>query len=275
MKMHLNRNRLGGLSTQEREIISFIVAEERTTITANEVQSARQCSRSTAHQILSRLERKGWLQRLRRGIYTVVPLGSLDRDPVVENPWSVAMDVFQPAFISGWSAAEHWDLTEQVFNTVAAVTTTKQRQTLHTIGGVRFRTRTVRDARFFGARPVWFGSAAIQIADPSRMLIDAADLPAFAGGGRHMVDVVRAYWSSEHQDPQRLLDYAKRYGRGSVFKRLGFLAEMFQAAVDADWLEAFRSSISQGVTNLDPVAPPTGRVVSRWNLRVNLPIAQS
>ena len=190
---------------------------------------------------------------------------------MLENPWAVAMEVFKPAFISGWSAAEHWDLTEQVFNAVAVVTTAKQRQTVHNIGGVRFRTRTVRADRFFGFQSVWFGSTPVKIADPSRMLIDIADLPKFGGGGRHMVDVVRAYWKSGHRDPQRLLNYARQYGRGSVFKRLGFLAETFGGA-DNEWLAACRASISSGIADLDPDAPSTGSIASKWALRVNIPI---
>jgi predicted transcriptional regulator of viral defense system len=271
-----NKSRdLGGLSAHERELISLAVAEERTSISADDVQRTRGCSRSMAHQILSRLERKGWLHRLRRGIYSVVPLGATEREPAIENGWLVAMAVFQPAFISGWTAAEHWNLTEQIFNTIAVVTTTKPRHTTQTIGGVRFRVRAIEEHRFFGAEAVWFGSASVQVADASRTLIDIADLPKLGGGGRHMLDVVRAYWRSEHRDPQRLLDYAKRYGRGAVFKRLGFLAETFQAPVDKQWLEACRSFVPQGITNLDPDAPPKGRIVSRWNLRVNLPLGES
>jgi len=33
--------------------------------------------------------------------------------------------------------------------------------------------------------------------------------------------------------------------------------------------------VSQGITNLDPDAPPKGRIVSKWNLRVNLPLGES
>lgn len=268
----MHSKELGGLSSQEREILAVLAAEERATVSADDIQKVHPCSRETAHKILSRLEGKGWLQRLRRGVYAVVPLSSPDGDPVVENPWVVAMDVFEPAFISGWSAAEHWDLTEQVFNTIAVVTTAKQRQTIHDIGGVRFRTRTVDASRFFGAKRVWFGSTAVQIADPSRMLIDMADLPKFGGGGRHMVDVARAYWRSEHSDPQKLLAYAKQYDRGSVFKRIGFLAQTFGVGVSEAWLDECRASISQGITDLDPDAPHRGRIASRWNLRVNVPV---
>jgi len=263
---------LGGLSAREREFVGLVLAEERATITADDVQVARRCSRNTAHQTLSRLERKGWLRRLRRGVYAVVPLTSLDGEPSTDNPWAVAMDLFDPAFISGWSAAEHWDLTEQVFNTVAVVTTTRQRQTMHKMGGVSYRSRTVRPDRFFGARTEWFGSAPVKVADPSRTLIDIADLPSFGGGGRHMIDVVRAYWRSDHQDPPLLLDYARRYDRGTVLKRLGFLAEILDAPVDDAWLQTCRASISQGVINLDPAAPPRERIFSRWHMRDNLPL---
>jgi predicted transcriptional regulator of viral defense system len=270
--MQPNQDTLGGLSAQEREILGVLTAEERTTISADDIQEVHRCSRDMAHQILSRLAGKGWLQRLRRGLYAVVPLSSRDRDPVVENPWVVAMEVFKPSFISGWSAAEHWDLTEQVFNTVAVVTTAKQRQTMHVIGGVRFRTRTVPAERFFGDKRVWFGSTAVRIADPSRLLIDIADMPKFGGGGRHMVDVVRAYWRSDHANPQRLLDYARQYDRGSVFKRIGFLAEKFSIGMSKAWLDECQTSIAKGVTNLDPDSPHEGPIATRWNLRVNVPV---
>lgn len=267
--MQPNQRALGGLSAQEREILGVLSAEERTIISADDIQEVHPCSRDMAHQILSRLEGKGWLSRLRRGLYSIVSLSSMDRDPMVENPWMVAMEVFEPAFISGWSAAEHWDLTEQVFNTVAVVTTRKQRQTLHEFGGVRFRTRTIPGERFFGDKAVWFGSAAVRIADPSRLMIDIADMPKFGGGGRHMVDVMRSYWRSEHADPARLLEYARRYARGSVFKRIGFLAE--KSGVSKEWLDECRALITPGLADLDPDAPHEGPIVSNWNLRVNVP----
>jgi len=60
----------------------------------------------------------------------------------------------------------------------------------------------------------------------SRLLIDILDAPELGGGGRHTLDVVRAYWRSPHADADSLMQYAVRYGRGTVFKRLGYLAEL-------------------------------------------------
>lgn len=87
------------------------------------------------------------------------------------------------------------------------------------------------------------------------------------------MDVVRAYWQSSHADPEALIDYAVRYERGSVFKRVGYLAERFGSVPD-DWLERCRAHITQGVSELDPAGPKRGPVVTRWNLRINLPITE-
>ena len=95
----------------------------------------------------------------------------------------------------------------------------------------------------------------------------------FGGGGRHTVDVIREYWRSSHASPERLLDYARRFGRGTVFKRLGFLSETF-APVSVDWLDECRDGISAGVSLLDPAGSRKGRIVTRWNLRINLPLGE-
>ena len=126
--------------------------------------------------------------------------------------------------------------------------------------------------KLFGTLRVWLGSQRVEVADPSRLLVDCLADPLLGGGGRHVIDVVRAYWRSEHADPELLLRHAMQFGVGSVFKRLGFLTERFGSAPDF-WLDACRAQITHGISDLDPAGPKRGPIVSRWNLRVNLPVA--
>jgi predicted transcriptional regulator of viral defense system len=252
-----------------------LTADEKVTITVDDILSVSPRSREGACQILSRLHKKGWLRRLRRGVYSVVPLSSMSATPAVEDPWALAMALFGPAFISGWSAAEHWDLTDQIFNTVSIVTAKPQRRADQVIGGVRFRTRSLPAKRFFGSLRIWSNSNPIMMADPSRTLIDILDSPRFGAGGRHVLDVAKAYWRSEHQDPDTLLQYAIRFGRGSVFKRLGFIAEHVNANVTDDWIETCHRHLTAGITRLDPDVPSTGPIATRWMLRINVPLESS
>jgi predicted transcriptional regulator of viral defense system len=263
---------LAGLSSQERELLQHFTATEQTTVGLDDILALHQYPRAAANKILSRLTRKGWLHRLKRGIYVIVPVSSPTSKPAIENAWPLAMQLFKPAFISGWSAAEHWGLTEQIFNTVALVTTTPQRSAVHKIGGVKFQTKVVPKKRFFGSKTEWFGSREVQIADPSRMVVDILDTPAFGGGGRHTVDIVRKYLGTNFFSPTLLLEYAKRYGHGSIFKRLGFLAEESKVPVSDEWNSFCRTHMSKGITKLDPDSPAKGRIVTKWKLLINLPL---
>ncbi len=268
----MNTSSLLGLSSKERELISIFSANERITVNADDVIEFRSCSRTTANIILSRLAQKGWLQRVRRGVYSIVPLSSLTSNPVIEEVWPLATKLFEPAYISGWSAAEHWDLTEQIFNSVSLVTQRSQRKSIQTIGGVKIRIRVLKKEQFFGMKTVWFGSNQVKIADPSKLIIDIMDMPDFGGGGRHSIDIVRAYWRSEIYNSEKILEYAICYGRGTVMKRLGFLAETLNAPVSKKWLQKCRKYQSAGISNLDPKSPPVGKIASKWNLRINLPL---
>ena len=73
--------------------------------------------------LLAYLARRGWLSRVRRGLYVGVPLNTRRPGEWVEDPWVVAGRVFAPCYIGGWTACEHWGFTEQAFRTVLVVTT--------------------------------------------------------------------------------------------------------------------------------------------------------
>lgn len=262
-------NRHGGLGDLERRALTQLAALERPVITAADLDLAP--SRQAANLILSRLARKGWLQRLRRGAYAIVPLSSDSRVPALEEPLAVAMRIFPPCYISGWTAAQHWDLTEQIFNSIVVYTAKRQRRSVQTVGGATFRVRTVRPGAIFGTTRVWFGTVPVDFATIHRTLIDILDAPEMGGGGRQALDIIRAYWTRKEADPDALFELAVKLGHGAVFKRLGFTAELFGAPRPA-WIEACRNHLSSGISLLDPSGPKTGRISSRWRLRINLPM---
>jgi len=264
---------LAGLSAQERRILGSFVANEMVVIRAEDVQEIHPVSRKAANLLLSRLHQKGWLRRLKRGVYGPVPLESETTQPAIEDAWLLAMELFAPCYISGWSAAEHWDLTEQIFNSISLVTGHPQRSASQTIAGVRFRTRTIASERIFGTSRIWIGNKTAEVADRHRLIIDVLDAPDFGGGSRHTMDVVDEYWKSEHHDAQKLLDYALRYDRGAVLKRMGFSAER-AGVVSSEWLNEVEANMTKGLIRLDPQGAKGGQLNSRWQVKVNIPLAE-
>ena len=81
------------------------------------------------HRLLSYLSGRGWLTRIRRGLYGLVSLDTTHPDEWVGDPWVLAAKLYGPSYyIGGWSACEHWDLTEQLFRETVVVTSRRARR---------------------------------------------------------------------------------------------------------------------------------------------------
>ncbi len=214
------------------------------------------------------LASRGWLARIRRGAYVTVPLGASAPSQRREDPWTVADDAFAPCYIAGWSACEHWGLTEQLYRDVVVVTGRTIRSRQQRIQDTVFILRHLRAEMHFGTRAVWRDQVRIRVSDPSRTLVDILDDPRLGGGIRQCADVLATYFSGEHRSDQQLLSYILRRGNHTVYKRLGYLLESLDIDAPAV-VEACLAGQSQGLSLLDPTLAPRGTITKRWNLRVN------
>lgn len=72
-----------------------------------------------------------------------MPLGAEGRVGVVADSWILIARAFAPCYIGGWSACEHWELTEQIFREVVVITSKPVRPRRGEIGNVRYLARVV------------------------------------------------------------------------------------------------------------------------------------
>ena len=70
-------------------------------------------------------------------------------------------------------------------------------------------------------------------------------------------------------DLQKLTAYADRLGNRTVFKRLGYLAEVLELDRGA-YLPRWQEAISSGMSLLDPRQGTRGPYSAKWNLRLNV-----
>ena len=221
------------------------------------------------HRFLAYLAERGWLVRVCRGLYAPIPLDAIDPSAWREDPWVIASKLFGPDYyIGGWTACEHWDLTEQIFRETVVVTTKQVRSKEADIQGFPFRIRRTSPRKTFGTKPVWRDQTRVYVSDPSRTIVDVLDDPTLGGGIRHIAEVVHTYFRGEHRDDTLLEDYARRVGNRTIFKRLGYLLETLDVHAPS-LLQACETSVSSGIGLLDPSLPDEGPVVWRWRLREN------
>ncbi|MDP2957763.1 MAG: type IV toxin-antitoxin system AbiEi family antitoxin domain-containing protein [Longimicrobiales bacterium] len=260
-----------GITTDNRRRLTQLLRAGKGPFTVEDAAGTLDMPRTRARRFLAYLAGRGWLTRVRPGLYATVPLEAFNPSEWTEDPWVVAAQVFGPCYVGGWSACEHWGLTDQLFRDVVILSTRWQRHRSPVIQGTSYRVKVIKQERMFGTRIVWRGGVRIQVSDPARTVLDLLDDPGLGGGIRHIGEIVRTWFEGESRNDDILLEYAERLGNRSVYKRLGFLIERLHIQAPAALGEA-RRRMSKGVVRLDPTGPEGGRRVSRWNLIANVTI---
>ena len=258
-----------GIEAINRQRIDLLHRELGRPFSVREASAVLHLEPAKTRPLLAGFAARGWLSRIRRDAYALVPLGAAAPGDWREDPWSVAAHAFAPCYLGGWTAGEHWSLTEQLFRDIIVYTSRRMHDRVVTLQGTTFRLKVTRPENFFGLKTVWRGQSRVGVSDPSRTVTDLLDDPVVGGGMRHVSEMVAAYFNSDARADDTLRDYIRKLGNRAVFKRLGFLLETL-GVIAPDLLAVCHVEISKGLSRLDPSGPKGGRIVKRWNLRVNL-----
>ena len=258
------------LSTREANLLSQLAATGKSVFTVEDARTILGDSAGVA-EALHRLVRKGWLHRLERGLYLVVPLEAGPERSWTESALVIAPHLIQPAALAYWTALHYWNFTEQIPQ-VTQIQTTGRKQAIEILG-MRFQFVTVSEARFFGIIQRSLGDKFFSITDREKTLLDAAARPDLSGGATQLAQALRT--ANAQVDWAKLGAYLVRWGGGVVVKRLGYLVEVLSIPAPNRelMLKEWQSLVSQGISLLEPGASPDGPVITRWKLRVNVSIA--
>src|SRR5580693_576065 len=107
-----SRVRLAAVLRAAKEVVSVDITS-----------STLKIDRRPAAKLLSRWKDQGWLRRIGHGLYVPVPLDLSGSEQVVADPWVLVPTLFGQCYVGGWTAAHHWELTEQLFNETFVFTT--------------------------------------------------------------------------------------------------------------------------------------------------------
>lgn len=253
-----------GKSSKSRERLSKLLREGGEVLTVDNTARILDLDNDEAAIALARWRNQGWLARVKRGVYVAVPLEARSAAQALEDAWILVPELFGPAYVGGWSAAEYWDLTEQIFRDICVFTgrpVVKRDQIFHNISFVVTHTPP---ALHFGTKPVWKKEKKILVSDPAKTIVDMLSNPWTGGGIQHVADCLQEYLKSEHFNERQLIDYAIRLGNGAVFKRLGFLASRLLGD-DHPLALACKPHLSRGNSQLDP-ALKGNKLITRWRL---------
>jgi len=269
--MQLVKNMISGISKKNKILLDKLAKNWEKPFSIQDAAKLLRQSKEKTRITLAYLTRKGWLSRIKQGLYIVVPLGTTNPQEYKEHPWIVANQVFAPCYIGGWSAAEYWKFTDQIFNSVVVITTRKLKYTQTTIQETKYVIKCISKKYFNNRKSIWFENAKIFVSDPLQTVVDILDAPNIGGGIRHVADIVQEYFDSTYVNDKQLCKYIKQKNNRTIYKRLGYLIDTLK--IDAKDLRAVcKKNISSGYSLLDPKVKSQGRFNTRWNLRINVRI---
>jgi len=161
--------------------------------------------------ILSRLEKRGWIERIEKSKYMVIPLGARKGEYTL-NEFVIASLLVNPSAIAYWSALNYHGLTEQIPSTVFVQTTSRKKKQGLEIFGVRYRIVRIKGEKFFGIERVWLDEFQVSVTDREKTIVDCLDKPRVCGG---IIEVAKALKHNEF-DFERLSEYAVKIGNSGV-----------------------------------------------------------
>lgn len=258
------------LSKNESRIILDLEWRGQKTVTLADLRALLGGSDSYVRSFAHHLVRKGWLERLRPGLFQLIP-ADRGREGIADtNPLAAGAVLADPYFFSYGTACTFHGLTEQVFTEVYIAC--QQRRPAESIRGTRYVFVNLRPERFFGFTDVTVLGETVKMAALERALVDALDRPAYAGGLGEVSRMVARAASRVSWDA--LFDVLRQWGESACAQRLGYLLDLHQVDFPGDRRSLLASLVSpKSRVHLGPRLKwgTAGRLASPWNIIENAP----
>ena len=214
--------------------------------------------------VLHKLERAGWIERIERGKYLILPLEA-EKGKYTLHEFVVGSSLVEPSAIAYWSALHFHGLTEQIPNVVFIQTVSRKRRRELVIFNTRYRVVRITERKFYGLETRWIDRFKVAVTDKEKTVIDCLDKPQYCGGIREAFKGLR----EESLKPEKLSKYLQRFKSGAVAKRLLYLTRLLGQEIEVP-----DALIKKGVVVLDPTMPRKGRVDYKLRLLINLELEE-
>jgi len=248
------------LSKKEYRIVSELALRKIDIISIDEASKIFKTKKKKLWNVFHRLERKGWLERIEKGKYMVVPLQA--RDGWLEHPFILASNLVKKYYISYRTALAHYGLTEQLPVYVHIATTERKGRAEYRLQNYIFRFVRIKQRKFFGFRSESIGTKKIFIAEKEKAIVDCLDKERYSGS---IIEIAKAL-NNRNVNIKRIKRYAIKMNNYSLVRRLGYLLDLLKK--DSSGLEGYIGRYRN--VYLSVVLPrKTVETSGKWKLAIN------
>jgi len=208
------------LSKREYGIVSEIASKGISIISIDDASELFKTKKKKLWDIFYRLEKKGWLERIEKGKYMVVPFQA--KEGWLEHPFVLASNLIKNYYISYRTALAHYGLTEQIPIYIYIATIDRKCKIEYKLQNYTFRFIKIKQKKFFGFRSELIGKQKIFIAEKEKAIVDSLDKERYSGS---IIEIAKAL-SSSRINLSKVKRYALKMGNSSLNRRLGYLLDL-------------------------------------------------
>src|SRR4030042_653335 len=261
-------NNVRTLGKAGSNLLTEITRQGKRIFTYEDTVNAYGSSNRRLRELLSTLVKRGWLQRIEKGKYLILPFEAGREREWTEHEYIIASCLIEPYYIGFRSALNYYGYTEQISRTVFIASTHRKLKSSLEISGVTYRFVYMSERKFFGAKQIAMDGNKVNISEPDTTIVDCLDRLRYCGG---ISEVAKALWYGRDElDFVKMAEYSRRNGNRAASQRLGYLIEILGFKVDKA-VDILLQSISRRYACLDSLSEYKGKYIDRWKKIVNVP----
>jgi predicted transcriptional regulator of viral defense system len=249
------------------DLLTEMTRQEKRIFTFKDAARAYGSSGQGLRKLLSTLVKRGWLQRVEKGKYLILPFEAGREREWTEHEFIIASYLIKPYYIGFRSALNYYGYTEQVSRTVFIASTRRKLKSSLEISGVTYRFVLLSERKFYGTKQIPIDGYQVNISEPEKTIVDCLDQLRYCGG---ISEVAKALWYGRDElDFIKMAEYSRRNGNRAASQRLGYLIEMLGLKAGKA-VDILLQSISNRYAVVDTLSEPKGKYIDRWKVIINV-----
>lgn len=209
------------LSKTELEILEKILTAHGSIVNYDSIHSLlkKDYSEQDIRKRVSLLSKRGWLVRIKRGIYAVASLESHNFTGI--SPIAISSALITDSYVSMEFALNYHGFFDQLPGRLTAVNT--GRSVAYHFQGIEYQFIKTKPELFFGFTKISLEGRAVKIADLEKTVLDFI----YFRNDAYTIDLIleKLRDAKESLDLEKMIDYSKVYPL-SVKRKLGFLLDL-------------------------------------------------
>ncbi|MCK4327897.1 MAG: hypothetical protein KAW41_05540 [Candidatus Diapherotrites archaeon] len=261
----MRKNKGKTLGKKGFRLVSRLEREGKAVVSMADVRKIVGGKKRVARDLMHRLTKGGWFDRLERDKYVLIPTKA-GEEGWWEHQWLIVPNLVSPYYVSYVSAMNFWGFTEQIPISVY-VATTKQKKDITRFHGVDYKFVTLSKHKFFGWEEVELkGGPAINMASKEKTVVDCFDKPQYSLGVAECAKAL--YFARREINAKKLCEYALKMRNKTLVKRLGYVMDKLGVRPTKPLHEAIKRDTT--AVPLSTFAERRGGIDKKWKVIKNI-----